>query len=342
MALQQELLDLRDPPSEVKPHPGDDSEAQVAAAEEPKKDAKEVKQHLEELRRIIARAAAAAATKRKDMKSLRQHLEVAELDSLIKAQWLADAGDLEEPIKIAEKAVKDDESQVRPLAILVDLFWRSDRKEEAVQQFNKLRTVAGHADLETPLLAKLTAVAEAAGVQGDWRTPPAPADDLGDRPPLDQLGPFRWQPYPAPSWSARNASNDLVGSEAYDGRPRILIFYLGFGCLHCVEQLHTFSPMLESFRSAGIDVVAISTETVDELQVGIKNFDEAMEIPLLADGEHETFRSFRCWDDFENQPLHGTFLIDAQGRVRWQDISYEPFNEPEFLLQEAKRLLALP
>ena len=33
--------------------------------------------------------------------------------------------------------------------------------------------------------------------------------------------------------------------------------------------------------------------------------------------------------------------IDAKGRVRWQDISYEPFNEPEFLLEEARRLLDL-
>ena len=146
----------------------------------------------------------------------------------------------------------------------------------------------------------------------------------------------------APSWSARTASNDLVSGEEYDGRPRILIFYLGFGCLHCVEQLHSFAPKLQDFRAAGIDLVAISTETPEELQIGIKNFDDQIEIPLLSDGEKQVFRAFRCWDDFENQPLHGTFLIDAKGQVRWQDISYEPFNDPEFLLTEAKRLLELP
>ena len=40
--------------------------------------------------------------------------------------------------------------------------------------------------------------------------------------------------------------------------------------------------------------------------------------------------------------LHGTFLIDEQGLVRWQDISYEPFMDHEFVLTEAQRLLALP
>jgi hypothetical protein len=46
------------------------------------------------------------------------------------------------------------------------------------------------------------------------------------------------------------------------------------------------------------------------------------------------------YDDFENQPLHGTFLIDGEGNVRWQDISYEPFMDHQFLLKEAQRLLA--
>ena len=52
------------------------------------------------------------------------------------------------------------------------------------------------------------------------------------------------------------------------------------------------------------------------------------------------FKQYRAYDDFEKQPLHGTFLIDRVGLVRWQDISYEPFEEVEFLLNESKRLLA--
>ena len=33
------------------------------------------------------------------------------------------------------------------------------------------------------------------------------------------------------------------------------------------------------------------------------------------------------------------FFIDGAGLVRWQDISYEPFQDTKFLLGEAKRLL---
>jgi hypothetical protein len=45
--------------------------------------------------------------------------------------------------------------------------------------------------------------------------------------------------------------------------------------------------------------------------------------------------------DFENTALHGTFLIDGEGLVRWQDISYEPFADTQFLLDEVRRLLSL-
>ncbi|MDB4610063.1 peroxiredoxin family protein, partial [Verrucomicrobia bacterium] len=64
--------------------------------------------------------------------------------------------------------------------------------------------------------------------------------------------------------------------------------------------------------------------------------------PLVSDADLRIFKTYRAFDDFENQPLHGTFLIDGDGLVRWQDISYEPFNNPDFLLKEAKRLLQLP
>ena len=46
-------------------------------------------------------------------------------------------------------------------------------------------------------------------------------------------------------------------------------------------------------------------------------------------------------DDFERMALHGTFLIDANGMVRWQDISFEPFTDLNFLLKEADRLMKL-
>ena len=58
-----------------------------------------------------------------------------------------------------------------------------------------------------------------------------------------------------------------------------------------------------------------------------------------VEAEVFAFKAYRAYDDFEDMPLHGTFLIDGEGLIRWHDISYEPFLEPDFLLDEAKRIL---
>ena len=67
---------------------------------------------------------------------------------------------------------------------------------------------------------------------------------------------------------------------------------------------------------------------------------EKFQTLLLSDTNLDVFKAFRAYDDFEQLPLHGTFIIDGDGRVRWQDIGYEPFMDVNFVLAEAQRLLA--
>ena len=89
--------------------------------------------------------------------------------------------------------------------------------------------------------------------------------------------------------------------------------------------------------------MGISSEDVESLNSGLASFgSEALHIPLHSDAQLTAFKAYRCFDDFEQQPLHGTFLLDAHGRVLWQDIGYDPFMDVDFLLKESQRLLALP
>lgn len=347
--LQRRQLDLQDALYEIEASQSDRASTDETKTDEGKTDdgkiddqeAKKLKEKIEELEPLLARVAAAVAAVDQDPAAVRHHAKAAKLDNLLQARWLAMAGDVEGAIEIAQKAVNEGEGEVPPLAVLVDLLWQQGKQEEAKEKFAALQTLACDADLETPLLQKLTPVPKAAEAAEDWRIKPAPAEDLGERPALDQLGPFRWQSYTAPSWQATNAEEEIVDDSSFAGRPRIMIFYLGFGCLHCVEQLHAFAPQVEAFRDAGIELVALSTENTEQLQLGIKNFDKDLPVPLMADPQQEVFKKYACWDDFEQQPLHGTFLIDGSGLVRWQDIGHEPFNDADFLLEEAKRLLML-
>ncbi len=120
-----------------------------------------------------------------------------------------------------------------------------------------------------------------------------------------------------------------------------MIFYLGSGCLHCVEQIQKFAPETAKFEAAGISLAAISSEPLDTLQGSLAklSLNESVPFALAADPQMNVFKSYRAFDDFENMPLHGVFLIDSQGLIRWHDISYEPFTDATFLLEESKRLL---
>ena len=119
-----------------------------------------------------------------------------------------------------------------------------------------------------------------------------------------------------------------------------MIFYLGYGCLHCAEQLQKFAPAAQKYADAGIQMIGISTDSHKDLKQSIDNYKGGMPFPLVSDEKLNVFKAWRAFDYFEQAPLHGTFLIDKEGLVRWQDIGHEPFMDPDFLLKESKRLLA--
>src|SRR5207244_5198533 len=176
-------------------------------------------------------------------------------------------------------------------------------------------------------MQRLAPLAKAQGLPADWRVPATVAPDVGERPKIESLGPFRWQPSPAPTWRLPDSGGKTVSLADYGGKPVIVLFFLGAGCSHCIEQLNVFEPMVGDFAAAGISLVAISTDSADGLKATFEKSKLPEKVPLVADHEMSTFRAYRAFDEFENVPLHGTFLIDGDGLVRWQDISFEPFRD---------------
>jgi peroxiredoxin len=268
------------------------------------------------------------------------------INSVVRMEWLAEAGFAENALKRIEKRIKDGPNELIPLASGVWIASKNNLKDEKIQLRCKaiaeaLCPIAAVADLDVAILNRLIPTIEQLGLKDRWRVPAKAPLDLGDRPSLDSLGPFRWTPPLAPVWSAQGSDGELKSTKHFADKPLILILYLGFGCVHCAEQLKEFSPKVEEFRKAGIEVAAISTESLAKLQSGLRNYDDEMKIPLIANPELDIFKEFRCFDDFEGVPLHGTFLIDQNGRIRWQDIGHEPFMGAKFLLEESARLLKL-
>ncbi len=301
---------------------------------------KELEPQRKDLREAIAAIEASQASRAGQFdKAVELFDKAGSWDKLLKVEWLAKADKFDKAKELAQAEIKANPGTVLPSAVSTFVHWQAKGAKEAKEEFEKLREAACVSDLSTPLLSRLSPLATELGYEAAWAKPFKPHGDVGPRPDLDKLGPFRYSPYQAPTWEAKTRDAEVVSSNKYAGKPVIVIFYLGFGCLHCMEQLQEFSPAVDKFREAGIELVAISNENPELLAKGMDKYDKPLNLPLLSDAELNVFRSFRCYDDFEKQPLHGTFLIDGQGRVLWQDISYEPFKDDEFLLKEASRLL---
>ena len=269
---------------------------------------------------------------------------------------LSKANDIDEPFlanvellagkpDAALKRIRDwvgrTKNEVRPLAALVELLWRQEKKDEARQTLEILREISGAIDLDVPPFARLRPIAHELGFGNDWRKPKPVARNAAELPDLATLGPLTWQPMTSPDWSLPDANNQPRSLAEYRGRPAVVIFYLGYGCLHCAEQLQAFAPKHKEFTDAGISLVAISSDSVTNLKRAHEKYKSTGEFPfqLVSDQPLEVFKKYQAYDDFEGSPLHATYLIDGAGKTRWHDIGADPFMNVDFLLSESKRLL---
>jgi peroxiredoxin/tetratricopeptide (TPR) repeat protein len=271
-----------------------------------------------------------------------------------------EAGGFDQAEFSARQFAREHPHQVRAQANLVEVLYTVGKKAEARDEFETLRELAGSADLDSPPLARLAPIAHELGLPADWRRPEKIQEVLAGRRPLNSLGPLEWRPWSAPNWKRTDAEGHAHTLAEFHGKPVVLIFFLGRGCLHCQQQLEAFGKKSGEFSTAGLTVVAISTDDQAGIKKSLGDFGPRSNVQsprpadasppgggefpflMLADPKSEVFRSYRAYDDFEQISLHGTFLIDANGFVRWQDVSFEPFLDTGFLLSEAKRLLSRP
>ena len=148
-------------------------------------------------------------------------------------------------------------------------------------------------------------------------------------------------PKVAPSWGVRDADGGVVFADQYADRPLLMLFYLGAGCLHCVQQVQAFERRYDDLAKAGIEVIAISSESVPSLRQSLDAFGERLRIPLLSNVDGEVFDAFGCIDSLTGEALHGTFFIMPGGRVGFWDIGVEPVLDVDGVLAECQRQQAL-
>ncbi|MCM8530508.1 MAG: redoxin domain-containing protein [Lentisphaeraceae bacterium] len=276
---------------------------------------------------------------------LKSFKDLSGIDKWLQTQVHLALKENDKALKLSEKAYKDNKNEVVFMARHILTLNTLAKKDEAKKVFAELRKVSEYTKLSVKPFKDLAIVAKAFSYPEDWRLPMKKSTDLGRRPKVNSLGPFRWKPVKADSWVLPNSYGDLVDfSKLNRGQAYIVMFYLGADCLHCVEQLNAFAPKKKEFEDAGVKLLAVSLEGKMDLMKSVSKYsdDGKFPFPIVSDKALTVFKKYRCYDDFEKTALHGTFLIDGDGDIRWLDISYDPFTDTKFLLEESKRLLSQP
>jgi peroxiredoxin len=253
--------------------------------------------------------------------------------------WLA-IGDNKKASELADKATQDLDGFIAQ----TEAYVADNKLDAAKKSFEKVRDRSYAMDKDLPVNARLTALATKLDIKGDWRKPAPQRSDSGKRPTLDSLGPVHWSAPAAPAWSGTDMKGKPISSADFKGKPTLLIFYVGHTCSHCMQQLQTFETVAEDFKKQGIEIIAISPDSVEEAPLANKFAKTKGGFPfkLVSAKGIETFQAYRAYDDFEKLPLHVVAIVDAKQQLRWLDVGYKPFMEAKFTLEEAKRLLALP
>lgn len=247
---------------------------------------------------------------------------------------------------IAKKAADDNPEQVVPLAACVEILQICGKTKEAQDYYRRLEPLARQADRDTPIFQRLAAIVASWKVE-DWSPNGTPKTEVSNtsnpRVDLATLGPLTWSPYQAEPISGSDTEGKPWSLAEHKGKNVLVVFYLGGKCPHCMQQLTAIGKEVDAFRKANTEVVAISTDAPEGTKA-LKTNEAGIKfpMPLLSDPALSLFKAYRAFDDFDDVPMHGTFLVDAKGGVRFQRIGPDPFLDVEFLKAEAARIATIP
>ncbi len=145
---------------------------------------------------------------------------------------------------------------------------------------------------------------------------------------------------PAPALVLGDATGNIrdLRAQAASG-PVVVVFYLGATCIACLTHFVELEAALPRFRERGATVWAVSADKPEVSRERMRRFG-GFEMPLLSDPDHRValsygvFKPFPDGDPNEGEPLHGTFLVDRAGSIRWAYVGDRPFADIDALLAE--------
>lgn len=148
------------------------------------------------------------------------------------------------------------------------------------------------------------------------------------------------QPAPTFELSDHNSQKQSLAEHLARG-PVVVVFYYGYYCNHCVSQLFALQEDIAKFRELGAEVMAISADTPQQTTEKFAKYGQ-FTFPVLSDPDNKTAEAYSIYapasEGKKERLLHGTFVIDREGIVRWCHYGDAPFTANATLLVEIAKL----
>jgi thiol-disulfide isomerase/thioredoxin len=140
---------------------------------------------------------------------------------------------------------------------------------------------------------------------------------------------------PAPEFSKGEWINSAPLNLAEMRGQVVVVDFWAFGCYNCRNTLPALKHLNESYKDRGLTIVGVHTPEL-EREGKLENLRREVAslgivYPVVTDNDYNTWRAFgvKAWPT--------VFILDKQGRVRYQHIGEGAYDEQETVI---KRLLA--
>ncbi len=126
---------------------------------------------------------------------------------------------------------------------------------------------------------------------------------------------------PAPEFVLPDAHGTPVSLVGLRGTPVVLVFFpFAFSGI-CTSELAELRDNIEDFEAAGVRLLGISCDARHSLRAWSE--EEGFGFDLLSDfwPHGAAARSYGVFDDAAGMAVRGSFLVDADGIVRWRVVN---------------------
>src|SRR4030081_1687777 len=130
----------------------------------------------------------------------------------------------------------------------------------------------------------------------------------------------------APDFSLNTTPDQRVALRDFRGHNVVLAFYPADWSPVCSDQLPIYSELMPEFRKLGAEVLGLSVDGVWCHLAFAK--DRKLRFPLLSDFEPkgDISRKYGAYKEKIGESARALFVIDANGIIRWSQLSPDGVN----------------